>query len=78
MIISLMSVYLVDIVHSCEPVESEVHGVKHADNVDGLTQGADVGEAHHVTEQYCALFKFSCRIHKHTFVIVDIVHPNTV
>lgn len=51
--------YLVNIVHSREPVESEVHGVQHEDNLDGLTQGADVSERHHVTEQYGALFKFS-------------------
>lgn len=58
--------YLVNIVHSCESVESEVHGVKHQDNLEGFAQGADVSECHHVAEQYGALFKFSCGIHKHT------------
>lgn len=57
--------YLINIVHSCEPVKSEVHGVKHKDNLDGFTQGADVSEGHHVTEQYGALFKFSYRRYKH-------------
>lgn len=53
--------------HSCESVESKVHGVKHKVNVDWFTQGADVSEGYHITEEYGVLFKFS--IHKHIVYI---------
>lgn len=57
--------YLVNIVHGGESVETQVHGVKHKDNLDGFTQGADISEGHHITEQYGTLFKFTCRMNTH-------------
>lgn len=81
--IKFCCVYLVNIVHSCESVEPEVHGVKHVDNLDGFTHGADIREGHHITEQYGALFKFTCRMHehmyRHTVVTLDtVINRNTL
>lgn len=34
-----------------EPVELEVHGVEHVDDLDGLAGSTDIGEGDHITEQ---------------------------
>lgn len=50
----MMSFHLVDIVDICEAVEPGVHGIKHVDNLDGLTSCADVGKGDHITEENSA------------------------
>lgn len=42
---------LVDVMDVGESVELGVHGVEHMDDVNGLADGADVREGHHVAEQ---------------------------
>lgn len=53
--------YLVNCVYCGEPVELEVHGVKHVDDLDGLTLRADVGKGDHITEEDGALLELSFR-----------------
>lgn len=48
------SSHLVNIVDVGEAVESGVHGIKHVDDLDGLTSRADVREGDHITEENSA------------------------
>lgn len=58
-------IYLVDIVHRGKSVKLQVHGVKHMNDLNGFTHGADIGKGHYITEQYGAFFEFSCETHTH-------------
>lgn len=53
------SSHLVDIVDISEAVELGVHGVKHVDDLDGLTGCADVREGDHITEENSAHLKLT-------------------